>query len=141
MERAVEPDGPDVAAILTSLAAIAQDRADYAEAQDLFGRSASILDAAGGDDHDVMRLRIQALGSLGAVLRTRGRYAEAEPILCRALVLAAEALGTGDIEVGALLNHLGILHKDQGRFAEASPLYRRALRRSRWLTPFLAAIT
>ena len=31
MERAVGRDGPDVAAILNSLAAIAQDRADYAE--------------------------------------------------------------------------------------------------------------
>src|SRR4051794_3251229 len=57
METAVGPDGPDVAAILSSLAAIAQDRGEYAEAETLLGRSARILDAVATDAPDVVRLR------------------------------------------------------------------------------------
>src|SRR5262249_5922989 len=85
----VGPDHPDVAAILNSLAAIDLDRADYAEAEARFGRSARILDAVEGDHPDLARVRIEALCNLGPVLRMRGRYAEAEPILRRALALAA----------------------------------------------------
>ena len=122
MERAVGPDHPDVAAILNSLAAIALDRAEYAEAEALFGRSARIMDAVKGDDTDIARVRIQSLGNLAAVLRIRGRYDEAEPLLRQALALAEEALGPRDVEVGSLLNQLAVLHKYQGRFAEAGPL-------------------
>jgi hypothetical protein len=59
MERAVGPTHPDVAAILNSLAAIAQDRGEYFEAEGLLSRSALILDAVDGDDPDVARLRIR----------------------------------------------------------------------------------
>ena len=58
---------------------------------------------------------------------SQGRYAEAEPLLRRALAIDEKALGPEHPDTAATLNSLAELYNKQGRYAEAEPLYRRAL--------------
>ena len=64
---------------------------------------------------------------MGNYLREQGRYAEAQPLLTRALGIRERALNPDHPDVAKSLNNLAILHSDQGRYAEAQPLYERAL--------------
>ncbi|GIS80376.1 MAG: hypothetical protein CM1200mP14_19420 [Gammaproteobacteria bacterium] len=67
------------------------------------------------------------LHNLGFIYNAQGRYAEAEPLLRRALIIREAALGPQHLEVA--LNpeqpgfHLGV----RSRYEEAEPLYERAL--------------
>ena len=67
------------------------------------------------------------LHQAGFYLLFRARYAEAEPLFRRALVICEQALGPDHPHMATSLNNLaGLLHA-QGRLAEAESLYRRAL--------------
>ena len=57
-----------------------------------------------------------------------GQYAEAEPLLQRALQIREKALGPEHPDVATSLNNLAVLYRAQGRYAEAEPLYQRALK-------------
>ena len=57
----------------------------------------------------------------------QGRYAEAEPLFKRALVIREEALGLEHPDVAWSLNGLAKLYGNQGRYAEAELLFHRAL--------------
>ncbi len=59
--------------------------------------------------------------------RAQVRYAEAEPLLQRALAIRERALGPEHPHVAASLNNLAVLYDTQGRYAEAEPLYQRSL--------------
>src|SRR5262245_32678032 len=110
LEKASGPDHPDVANVLLCLGGTFEDRCAYDEAEQHYARAVAILDTA-GDEPEVRRLQIQALGSWGGVRRTQGRYDEAEPILRRALAAAEQAFGSDDLEVATALNNLGVLYK------------------------------
>ena len=62
----------------------------------------------------------------GVQARDPARYAEAEPLLQRALA-EAERVRSDDSRVALAANNLGLLYHDQGRLAEAQSLYSRAL--------------
>ena len=62
-----------------------------------------------------------------AAHRAQGRYAEAEPLIKRALAIDEKALGPEHLNVGAELDNLAQLYQEQGRYAEAEPLFSRAL--------------
>lgn len=64
---------------------------------------------------------------LGVSLRLAGRYAEAEPILKRALGIYEKALGKEHPLTATSLNSLAELYREQGKYAEAEPLHKRAL--------------
>jgi tetratricopeptide (TPR) repeat protein len=55
-----------------------------------------------------------------------GRYADAEPLLKRALAIREEALGP-EADVAQSLNNLGELYYNEGRYADAEPFSKRAL--------------
>jgi CHAT domain-containing protein/tetratricopeptide (TPR) repeat protein len=61
------------------------------------------------------------------VLRTLGRYPEAEGLAKRAVATAEQAKGTTHPVVATALTSLGLAYELQGRYGEAEPLYRRAL--------------
>jgi tetratricopeptide (TPR) repeat protein len=64
---------------------------------------------------------------LGGLLKAKGLYAQAEPLLRRALTITEQSFGPDHPEVGVKLNNLAQLLHDTNRLAEAEPLMRRAL--------------
>ena len=81
------PVNPDVANVLLCLAGVHDDRADYVGAEPLYRRAADTvakLPESDPGEVELQRLRMQAVGGLGTVLRILGRYGEAEPLLKRA---------------------------------------------------------
>jgi len=88
----------------------------YSEAVDRFREVVSKRD----DDPDV-------LNWLGSALTNAARYAEAEPLLNRALAIYEKALGPEHPNTAGSLNRLAVLYDSQGRYGEAEPLYNRAL--------------
>jgi tetratricopeptide (TPR) repeat protein len=81
---------------------------------------ASLSDAAPGVARN--QLLAEALTGLGQVARLRGRYAEAEDALQKALTLLPRT--ARQVRINALTG-LGIVCKDTGRLLEAAQLYRR----------------
>ncbi|ACF13774.1 TPR repeat-containing protein [Chloroherpeton thalassium ATCC 35110] len=67
------------------------------------------------------------LNSMGLYHFGRAAYAEAEPLLRRALEIREKQLGEEHPLVATSLNNLGLLLQAQGKNAEAEPLYRRSL--------------
>jgi CHAT domain-containing protein len=57
----------------------------------------------------------------------QGRYADAEPLFKRALVIREKSLGPDHPDVAQTLNSLAMTLKHQDRYADAEPLYKRAL--------------
>jgi tetratricopeptide (TPR) repeat protein len=64
---------------------------------------------------------------VGWYLDEHARYAEAEPLLQRALNIFEQALGPEHPNTAATLHALARLSDKQGKYAEAEPLYKRAL--------------
>ncbi len=77
-----------------------------------------------GPDHPTVAT---SLNNLAELLKTIGRYAEAEPLCRRALAIDEKAQGPNHPAVSIDLNNLAVLLDDTGRYAEAEPLHRRAL--------------
>lgn len=67
------------------------------------------------------------LGSLGAVYRRLGRYAEAEPLYKRALAIREKVLGPDHLSVAISLDDLGNLYKDLSQLTKAEEYQKRAL--------------
>jgi tetratricopeptide (TPR) repeat protein len=60
-------------------------------------------------------------------LMQRARYAEAEPLLRKAMTICERVLGEDDSDTTTSYNNLALNLDDQGKYAEAEPLYRKAL--------------
>ena len=69
----------------------------------------------------------RVLHDTGTYLLEKERYAEAQPLLERALSIRVRALGPSHIEVANVLNRLALLHHGHGLYAQAQPLHERAL--------------
>ncbi len=67
------------------------------------------------------------LNQTGSYLYERAQYAEAEPLMRRALKIDEQSFGLEHHRVGLQLNNLAQLLKDTNRMAEAEPLMRRAV--------------
>jgi tetratricopeptide (TPR) repeat protein len=68
-----------------------------------------------------------SLSFLGDLYHQQGKYAEAEPLLQRALHIREQRLESDDEGVATALAALGDLYYQQGKYAEAEPLLQRAL--------------
>ena len=95
----------------------------YTEAEKLF--EAALKEAEGFGPQDP-RLAT-SLNNLALLYRDQGKYAEAEPLCKRALVIREQALGPDHVDVATSLNNLAGLYSAQGEYAEAEPLFKRAL--------------
>jgi tetratricopeptide (TPR) repeat protein len=67
------------------------------------------------------------MNMLGSLFTTKSRYAEAEPMLRRALAISEQSFGRDHPNVASDLNNLAQLLKATNRLGEAEPLIRRAL--------------
>jgi len=63
----------------------------------------------------------------GHYLYDRAQYAEAGPLLQRALAITEKALGSEHPDTARSLHNLAFLFSSQGKYAEAEPLFKRAL--------------
>jgi CHAT domain-containing protein len=77
------------------------------------------LEKALGPDHPRLAA---ALNNLAKVYQAQERYADAEPLIKRALAIGEKALGPSHPRFANVLNHLADLYRAQGRYAEALPL-------------------
>ena len=67
------------------------------------------------------------LSQAGYYLHERAQYAQATPLLQRALAIYEKVLRPDHPNVATSLNNLAELYHSQGQYADAAPLYRRAL--------------
>ena len=113
-------------------AKVAFDRDRYAEADKQLLTALKEAEKFGEQDR---RLAVN-LGALGTVYRAQGRYAEAEPLLRRALAIVEKRVAEKELEpedprvvevVVPILDNLAALYTVQAKYAEAEPLFRRAL--------------
>ena len=82
-------------------------------------------DRARRDGEEALEV-VWLLHEQGLLLSAIGRYAEAEPLLRRALRISETVRGANHEDTAVLLVELGRLLLDTGRYAEAEPLLRRA---------------
>ncbi len=78
----------------------------------------------------LLRGNIEVASSLdnrAELYHRRGRYAEAVPLLERALAIWVETLGPGHPKVAMSRKNLGHLNRQRDQYAEAERAYRRAL--------------
>jgi tetratricopeptide (TPR) repeat protein len=68
-----------------------------------------------------------ALNDLAELYMAQGRFAEAEPLQKRRLIILENALGATHPDVAVALNDLALLYHHLERFAEAEPLFKRSL--------------
>jgi CHAT domain-containing protein/Tfp pilus assembly protein PilF len=123
-EKALGPNHPSVANLLSNLAFLYINQGRYAEAEPLYKRSLAIREKALGSDHPDVAA---SLGNLAQLYKDQGRYADAEPLFKRSLTIREKALGPDHPDVAASLNALASLYQHQGRYADAEPLYKRSL--------------
>lgn len=67
------------------------------------------------------------LNNQGKNYYEQGKYAEAEPLYIRALLISEKSLGPENPELKTYLTNLAELYKAQGKYADAEPLYLRAV--------------
>ena len=63
-----------------------------------------------------------SLNNLAALYRAQGRYADAEPLYKRSLLIKEKAFGPDHSDVALSLNNFGLLYQNHGRYAEAKSL-------------------
>ena len=96
----------------------------YARAERWARRALAIDEAALGQGHPKVAIRLNNLASL---LLATNRLSEAEPLLRQSLAIAAAAFGPNHPDVAIPLNNLAQLLQATNRLSEAEPLMRWAL--------------
>jgi len=124
-EKALGPDHPAVATVLSNLAVLLHSIGDYAEARPLLERALKIREKVLRPDHPDVGL---SLNNLAGLLEATGDYAAAKPLYERALEINEQALGPDHPAVGLSLNNLAGLLVSIGDYAKARPLLERALK-------------
>jgi tetratricopeptide (TPR) repeat protein len=112
------------AQLFSNLGLLFDEKADYAQAEQLKRRALAIDEINCGPNHPKVA---GALSNLASLLLETNRLAEAEPLYRRALALVEKSYGPNHPNVAIHLNNLAQLLKDTNRLAEAEPLIRRAL--------------
>ena len=82
---------------------------------------------AASDQAGIAAPTTRLMSGLGLVLKIKGAWQEAEPLMRRALAIDERSLGAENPTVAIRLNNLAQLLQDTNRLAEAEPLMRRAL--------------
>jgi Tfp pilus assembly protein PilF len=108
VEKQNGPDDRETGSVLEWLAEALQGLAHYSEAESLARRAVAIDEQRWGPQSPEAGVR------LATVLGKQREYAEAEPLLRRALALSPEN--------PSILNNLAVLLDSEGRFGEAQPL-------------------
>ena len=130
IDRAVEireshPESPrmELARDLTTAAVLRQQAGDVAKAVDGLVRALAEWDNAAPADPQALT----AMEALAAIYRDTSKYAEAEPLLLRALRLREAVDGPDAAEVISTVDSLAYVEFGLKNFPEAETLYRRLL--------------
>ncbi|RMG53269.1 MAG: hypothetical protein D6723_07390 [Acidobacteria bacterium] len=123
-----------VAYALNNLAVLKSYQGDLDAAEKLYRRVIAIQRKLPADRENQINLATN-LQNLGATLKTKGRYAEAEPLLREALDLRRRLLGENHPWIATAQIHWGDLLYRRGRYAEAEREIRAALRLQRETLP------
>jgi len=107
---------PRIALALDQLGAIAEHRGKLREAEDDYGRTATIYRAVYGDRD---RRTATALADLGGVYADEGQYARAEQFLRDAVRSLSAALPAGHLNIGAARIRLGRVLLQEKRYEDA----------------------
>jgi tetratricopeptide (TPR) repeat protein len=123
--RQAHPESPraDLARDLTTLAILKQRTAPTEEAIAAFQKAIAEWDQAAPADPQAL----PALESLATLYRDSAQYAEAEPLLFRALRLREAVNGPDGAELISTVDSLAYVEFGLRKFAEAEPIYRRLL--------------
>jgi tetratricopeptide (TPR) repeat protein len=87
-------DGEELTRVLREIAGLQGTEAEPASAQELYRQALAMMEATGATDRPELRT---ALRELGRLYYRQGAYAEAEPLLERALALARRAADAADV--------------------------------------------
>ncbi|TDH59795.1 tetratricopeptide repeat protein [Dankookia rubra] len=82
---------------------------------------------ATADEAGITASMSRLMSATASLFLTKARYAEAEPLMRRALAIDEQNLGPDHPDVAIRLNNLARLLRATNRYAEAEPLMRRAL--------------
>jgi serine/threonine protein kinase/tetratricopeptide (TPR) repeat protein len=115
--------------LLQTLGSVYKQLGMYDEAAALMTQSVAAREKA---DPEMLE---ECLNELGDIERYRGRTAQAEPILNRALELRRKKFGGAHTKVAQTLNNLALVFDEQGKFDESEATHREALRIRRGLGP------
>ena len=110
------------ARLLGELGRTHRELSDLSIAESCFQKQLSLAEMTGD-----IEVQIAAISNLADVFLYEARYAEAEPLMRRALVITEKSFGPEHPEVAVSLNNLAQLLKATNRLVEAEPLMRRAL--------------
>jgi CHAT domain-containing protein len=110
---------------LTLLATLYRDQGRLADAEQLYLESITLTEKSVGPDHGSL---ISGLVDLGALYRMERKYAEAEAVYARVLVIG-EKFGPTFRPLSGALNSLTSVYVAQGRYADAAALSRKIILR------------
>jgi tetratricopeptide (TPR) repeat protein len=115
----------DRVSVLETLAHLASEMANHAEAQRYCDEALDLLEQAGANPR-CNAWRVALLIHKGNSQRLAANYDEAALTLSHALAIAEQTAGSQPLSAGPL-NALGILAKDRGHYEDAQVYYDRAL--------------
>ena len=132
-ERVLGPEDPSTLKSVINLAAMLDNKGDYAGAEPLLRRALGANERVLGPEH---AMTLVTVNNLAELLVHKGDHAGAEPLYRRALEAKERVLGPEDPSTLISVNNLANLLKGNGDYASAEPLCRRALEvRERVLGP------
>ena len=101
-----------------------KERAQFAEAKEMYERALEIDEAEYGPDHPDVAIDVN---NLGLVLKALGDMEGAKKMFERALVIGEAAYGPDHPQVAIYVNNLGLVLQDLGDMEGAKKMYERAL--------------
>jgi serine/threonine protein kinase/Flp pilus assembly protein TadD len=122
--RLTGKDREKVARALSFLSVLHADRGDYSQAEAFARRALETYREMGTERFGLAEGEV----NLGAILRTEGKYAEAEPLFRDGLAMYRSLLGEEHPSVAYAWLHLGQLHYLEGKYAEAEEEVGKSLR-------------
>jgi tetratricopeptide (TPR) repeat protein len=99
-------------------------RAQYAEAEQLLQRAVEVGEQAWGAEHPELE---PILNNLATLYYEQRRYGEAEQLFRRAVAIRVQTLGPRHPELATMLSNLALLYQKQRRYVEAEQLMRYAI--------------
>ncbi|MCS6803644.1 MAG: tetratricopeptide repeat protein [Acidobacteriota bacterium] len=109
--------------VFTARARDAYEKKSYDEAALFYQEAMKAAEALGPDDPRLA----STCNNLAEVFRIQKKYAEAEGLYRRALVIREKHLGKEHEDVALIINNLAVLYAEQGHHDVAELLYKRAI--------------
>ncbi|OCQ88861.1 hypothetical protein BCD64_03715 [Nostoc sp. MBR 210] len=115
---------PQTLQLLQALVSLCRKMGDYKAADEFAERYNSYVQLGNFEETADTAERLR---HVGASLRKKGRYGEAEPLLKQAVQIYRKVLGDNHTDTASSLNSLAVLYELQGRYDEAELLHNQAL--------------